>query len=36
MLGRLDEAAGGIAEFADRSRAAGLTCQVSYDAVKGN
>ena len=36
MLGRLDEAAGGIAEFADRSRAAGLTCQVSYEAVKGN
>lgn len=36
MLGRLDEAAGGVAEFADRSRAAGLTCQVSYEAVKGN
>ncbi len=36
MLGRLDEAAGGIAEFADRSRAAGLTCQVSYEAVRGN
>lgn len=36
MLSRLDEASGGIAEFADRSRAAGLTCQVSYDAVKGN
>jgi len=36
MLSRIDEAAGGIAEFADRSRAAGLTCQVSYDAVKGN
>lgn len=36
MLGRLDEAAGGIAEFADRSRAAGLTCQVSYEAVKGD
>jgi len=36
MLGRLDEAAGGIAEFADRSRAAGLTCQVSYESVKGN
>ncbi|WP_313489197.1 DUF2514 family protein [Stutzerimonas nitrititolerans] len=36
MLGRLDEAAGGVAEFADRSRAAGLTCQVSYEAVRGN
>ncbi|WP_312905356.1 DUF2514 family protein [Stutzerimonas nitrititolerans] len=36
MLGRLDAAAGGVAEFADRSRAAGLTCQVSYEAVKGN
>jgi len=36
MLSRIDEAAGGVAEFADRSRAAGLTCQVSYDAVKGN
>lgn len=36
MLGRLDAAAGGIAEFADRSRAAGLTCQVSYEAVKGD
>lgn len=36
MLGRLDEAAGGIAEFADRSRAAGLTCQVSYESVKGD
>lgn len=36
MLSRLDEAAGGIAEFADRSRVAGLTCQVSYEAVKGN
>lgn len=36
MLSRLDAAAGGIAEFADRSRAAGLTCQVSYEAVKGN
>lgn len=36
MLSRIDEAAGGIAEFADRSRIAGLTCQVSYEAVKGN
>ena len=36
MLSRIDEAAGGVAEFADRSRAAGLTCQVSYDAVRGN
>jgi len=36
MLGRIDEAAGGIAEFADRSRAAGLTCQVSYESVKGD
>jgi hypothetical protein len=36
MLSRLDEASGGIAEFADRSRAAGLTCQVSYEEVKGN
>ncbi|WP_376781064.1 DUF2514 family protein [Stutzerimonas nitrititolerans] len=36
MLGRLDEAAGGVAEFADRSRAAGLTCEISYEAVKGN
>lgn len=36
MLGRLDAAAGGVAEFADRSRAAGLTCQVSYEALKGN
>lgn len=36
MLGRLDAAAGGIAEFADRSRAAGLTCQVSYESVKGD
>lgn len=36
MLSRLDEAAGGVAEFADRSRAAGLTCQRSYEAVKGN
>lgn len=36
MLSRIDEAAGGVAEFADRSRAAGLTCQVSYDAVKGD
>lgn len=36
MLGRIDEAAGGVAEFADRSRAAGLTCQVSYEALKGN
>ncbi len=36
MLSRIDKAAGGIAEFADRSRAAGLTCQVSYDAVRGN
>lgn len=36
MLGRIDEASGGVAEFADRSRAAGLTCQVSYEAVRGN
>jgi len=36
MLGRLDEAAGGVAEFADRSRAAGLTCQFAYEAVRGN
>ena len=36
MLSRLDEAAGGIAEFADRSRAAGLTCQFAYEALKGN
>ena len=36
MLGRLDAAAGGVAEFADRSRAAGLTCQRSYEAVRGN
>lgn len=36
MLSRIDEASGGIAEFADRSRAAGLTCQVSYEAMKGN
>lgn len=36
MLGRLDEAAGGVAEFADRSRAAGLTCQFAYEALKGN
>lgn len=36
MLSRIDEAAGGIAEFADRSRVAGLTCQVSYEALKGN
>lgn len=36
MLSRIDEAAGGVAEFADRSRAAGLTCQRSYGAVKGN
>ena len=36
MLSRLDEAAGGVAEFADRSRAAGLTCQVSYEALKGD
>jgi len=36
MLSRIDEAAGGVAEFADRSRAAGLTCQRSYEAVKGN
>src|SRR5690606_7068907 len=36
MLGRLDAAAGGDAEFADRRRAAGMTCQVSYEAVRGN
>jgi len=36
MLGRLDAAAGGVAEFADRSRAAGLTCQFAYEALKGN
>ena len=36
MLSRIDEAAGGVAEFADRSRAAGLTCQFAYDAVRGN
>lgn len=36
MLSRIDEAAGGIAEFADRSRAAGLTCQFSYEAVRGD
>lgn len=36
MLGRLDEASGGVAEFADRSRAAGLTCQFAYEAVKGD
>lgn len=36
MLSRIDAAAGGIAEFADRSRAAGLTCQRSYGAVRGN
>lgn len=36
MLGRIDEASGGVAEFADRSRAAGLTCEISYGAVKGN
>lgn len=36
MLSRIDEASGGVAEFADRSRAAGLTCQVSYEAVRGN
>lgn len=36
MLSRIDEAAGGVAEFADRSRAAGLTCQRSYGALKGN
>jgi len=36
MLSRIDEASGGVAEFADRSRAAGLTCQVSYEALKGD
>ncbi|WP_386415526.1 DUF2514 family protein [Stutzerimonas stutzeri] len=36
MLSRIDEAAGGVAEFADRSRSAGLICQVSYEAVRGN
>lgn len=36
MLSRLDEASGGIAEFADRSRAAGLTCQFAYEALKGD
>lgn len=30
---RLDEAADGIAEFADRAHAAGLGCQRSYDAL---
>lgn len=34
MLGRLDEAAGGIAEFADRSRSAGLTCAQAYDSLR--
>lgn len=32
---RLDDAADGIARFADESRAAGLGCQRSYEAVRG-
>ena len=34
MLSRVDEAAGGIAEFADRANAAGELCARDYDALK--
>lgn len=33
MLSRIDEATGGVAKFADRSRAAGLTCERSFDSL---
>ncbi len=32
---RLDEAAGGIARYADEASAAGRACERSYDALKG-
>jgi len=36
MLARIDEAAGGVAEYADRARVAGLACEGAYDAVRGD
>jgi len=36
MLSRIDDAAGGIAEYADRARVAGAACEGAYDAVRGD
>ncbi|AJC22646.1 DUF2514 family protein [Pandoraea pulmonicola] len=38
LLGRIDDAAGRLAEFADAAHIAGLACERSYDALmkKGN
>lgn len=36
MLGRAVDAAGQLAEHADRSRIAGLTCERAYDRVRGD
>jgi len=33
MLGRIDEAAGAIGEYADKARIAGQACERSYDAI---
>lgn len=34
MLGRIDEAARGVAEFADEASTAGATCEGAYDALR--
>lgn len=36
MLGRLDEAAGELAQYADRARLAGQLCESSYEALTPN
>lgn len=36
VLGRAVEAAGQLAEYADRARIAGLTCEASYDGLQKN
>ncbi|MHB0820116.1 DUF2514 family protein [Stutzerimonas stutzeri] len=35
VLGRADDRAGELAAIADRARAAGLTCERTYDGVRG-
>ncbi|NYT76660.1 DUF2514 family protein [Alcaligenaceae bacterium] len=35
VLGELNDRAGHVGEFADRLRIAGLTCERTYDAVRG-
>jgi hypothetical protein len=34
VLGEIDDHAGVVAEFADRSRVAGLACEAAYDRAR--